>query len=58
MQLVQRSTGQIYSWFIGNDYFDTIQSEGFETVSSLGTTSTGSTNTSLEDWDNEVIEII
>ena len=52
--------GEIYSWFIGDDYFDTIQSEGFETetVSSLGTTSTGSTNTSLEDWDSEVIEII
>ena len=51
-------TGQIYSWFIGNDYFNTIQSEGFETVSSLGTTSTGSTNQTLENWNSNVIKEI
>ena len=50
--------GEIYSWFIDNDYFNTIQNEGFETISSLGTTSTGSTNQTLENWNSNVIKEI
>ena len=50
--------GEIYSWFIDDDYFNTIQNEGFETISSLGTTSTGSTNQTLENWNSNVIKEI
>ena len=52
--------GEIYSWFIGDDVFNTIQDEGFETVSNLGTVATGQTSNSggITYWDNNVINPI